>query len=253
MFCSNCGTRNDENSRFCAECGNSLVTVEKTASMPTDAYSEPLNRQTSEPQISKPAEGPSFVKKIMTYELPEDAVIKLPFPSFVLKFIRMGIWTLLFLGMFFGWIFIRVKMSLFGYSVNEADSANLFKVVFNGGSFANGIGFLSFLGILVMLVILSVVAIQVLKIFIPEKLPAFFAKIPQLALCAAPAAITFLFMIFAWIILGSVLKEQGMDQLGAAVSAGPAFGAWFVFVLSGIETAAFFLFMKGKNESIFKA
>ncbi len=251
MFCSNCGSRNDENARFCAECGNRLYSIDNADEI-NIVYDVSQDQQAQPSRVNQPTDS-SFMKSFMKFELPEDSIIKLPFPSYILKFIKMGIWTLLFFAMFFGWIFIRVKMSVFGYSVDESTSANLFKVIFNGSDFYNGIGFLSFLGILVMLVILSVIAIQILKVFIPEKLPAFFSKIPQIALCAAPAAITFIFMIFAWIILGGIVNEEGLNQFGAKAMAGPGFGAWLVFILSGIETAAFFLFMKGKNESILKA
>ena len=181
------------------------------------------------------------------YNLPEDTVLKHPFPSFVLKFIKMGIWTFMFFGIFFSWAFIRMKFSLMDYSFNESDSANLIKIALNGKSFSNGIGFLSFVAILVLLVILGVIGVQVANLFIPRKLP-----VPQLVLCAAPGAITFLYMIFAWISSKAMIVGHGLESMLEHTSAGPGFGAWFVLILSGIETAAFFLFIKGKKDSLFK-
>lgn len=254
MFCPNCGTRYDEGDRFCAECGNRLGVTERNVDEPSaEVYTAPQD-QTGTAQFETKAsnemeEQSSFVKKLMSYDLPEDTCLKLPFPSFVLKFIRIGIWTLYFFSIFFGWVFFRIS----GWGAVESDSRNILQIIFNAKNNlgeVKGWGVMVFLGILVLLVLTAISAVQSLNIFIPEKLPVLFSKIPQIVLCAAPAAIAFVFMIAAWIIMAQVAKMSGF---GIDVSAGPGFGAWLVFILSGIETAAFFLFVKGKKESVFKA
>ncbi len=250
MFCTNCGTRYDEGDRFCAECGARLTAAEEIAAEPSAEKDFVRNTQAEAVQKeTKATSQSSFVKKLMSYDLPEDTVIKLPFPPFVLKFIRMGIWALYFLAVFFAWVFYRIS----GWGYVQADSANLFTVIFNfNGTFegVSGGAVLVVLGLMVLLVLLFVSGLQMLNVFIPDKLPSFFSKIPQIALCAAPAALTFIFMIAAWIVMSPV---SDMGGFGITASAGPGFGAWLVFILSGIETAAFFLFIKGRSESLFKA
>ncbi len=246
MFCPNCGTRYDEEDKFCAECGTRLFTVDTVAKENIEITPETQTAPTVSAEGNKVQEK-SFWEKFIEYDLPEDAVIKLPIPSYVLKFIKMGIWTFLFFGIFFSWAFIRLKFSLMDYSFNESDSANLIKIALNGKSFSDGIGFLSFVAILALLVILGVIGVQVANLFISRKLP-----VPQLVLCAAPGAITFFYMICAWISSKAMIVGHGLESMLEHTSAGPGFGAWFIFVLSGIETAAFFLFIRGKKDSLLK-
>lgn len=240
MFCSNCGTKNDDSAFFCSECGNSLRSAAQNAAQ-DNVYAQPQVQEAVYQQPAAPAARNSF----LSYSLPENPIIKLPFPSFILKFIKMGIWTFYFFAIFFSWVF--AKASAWGYVSKE--TANLFQVVFDSNGVTNGIdggGLLLVAGLLTLLVILGAITIQVLNMFLPKKLP-----IPQIVLCAAPAAMTFLFMIIAWIVMGIAVAE--FKDWGASVSAGPGFGAWFVFLLSGLETAAFILFQKDKSESLFKA
>ena len=242
MFCSNCGTKNDDNALFCAECGTSLKNAADNAAQGNfytqpqqpvyQQPQQPMYQQYQQPQQAvyqqprQRAAGNSF----MEYPVPADAIVKLPFPSFVLKFIKMGTWTFYFIAMFFAWL----------SASGMRGGANLFECSFAPGYvkyMIDGFGAVSTFGIFTILIIVAVIALQVVNLFIPKKLP-----IPQIVLCAAPALITFLYMIVTWIVMASYYG-----------SAGPGFGAWFVFILSSLETAAFILFQKGKSEPLFKA
>lgn len=239
MFCPNCGLSNSDDSKFCAGCGNPLQSAQQAPQ--AQNYEQPYQQVYTAPQAQKN----DILGSIMNYQQPENAIVKAPFPGFVLKISKAVIWLLYFVSFFFAWVFM--KASMWGYT--QSESINLFKLIFDdyySMDDLSGGGFLTFLGVLAMLVILAVIVVQVLNIVMPGKL----SKIPQIALCAAPAAITFIFMIVAWIVMGSALAEY--KDYGVSVSAGPGFGAWFVLILSLIETALHIVFMKDKDAPLFK-
>ncbi len=239
MFCPNCGLSNSDDSKFCAGCGNPLQSAQQAPQ--AQNYQQPYQQVYTAPQAQKN----DILGSVMNYQQPENAIVKAPFPAFILKISKVAIWLFYFIGIFFAWIFL--KASYWGQS--ETEKFNLFKLVFDDYYSMDGIeggGFLTFIGVLTLIVIVAVIVIQVLNIVLPGKL----SKIPQIALCAAPAVITFIFMIVAWIVMGGAVaeyKEWGMD-----VSAGPGFGAWFVLILSLIETALHVVFMKDKDAPLFK-
>ncbi len=239
MFCPNCGFQNSDDSRFCAGCGAPINGAAEPQAQ-TQNY-----QQTYQPQY-QPAKSNNFMDNIKSYQQPANAIAKTPFPAYILQFIKMGIWVFYFIAIFFAWVFLKVSM----WGMSESESLNLFKIIFDKNYSMEGMeggAFLTIMAILVLLVLVAVVAYRVINLFMPGKLPA----IPQIVLCAAPAAITFIFMIVAWIVMGGAMSELGdLASYGAKVSAGPGFGAWLVFILSAAETALHIVFMKDKNAPI---
>lgn len=249
MFCKNCGTKNDEGSHFCMECGMPMdpaivaQRVERTNIQINDEVQQPVQQPVYEAVEAENAEAPrrSYKDKLMTCVLPDNTMKKLPFPSYILKFIRIGIWTLMVLAIFFSWFFIRVSF----FEEKTKESMNLIKVALGGCDSA----IMSIIGFITLLTVLAAAGIHIFNTFGNKEI-----KIPEFLLCAAPAAITLLYMICAWIASASVFGDySGYDAVtGMGLHAGPGFGAWLVFILSSIETAAWFLFVKDKNEPLVK-
>lgn len=247
MFCKYCGTKNDEGSHYCMECGKPMderpVVFERSTApqvQPVEEIKPPI--QINEPvTVKEPEEKASYLDKVFACDVSEDAKMKLPFSSRILKIARIGIWTLLVLSVFFCWFFIKVSY----FDETTKETMNIFKVILGGCDSA----FLSFVAVLTLITILAAAGIQIFNTFGPKKI-----KLPEFILCAAPAAMSLLYIVCAWIASIAILGEyRGSDVVsGVDFAGGPGFGAWFVLILSLIETAAWFLFIKDKNEKLIK-
>lgn len=235
MFCSNCGTKNDDGTRFCMECGMPLnVPQAEDAAQAAPQQPQYQVPQYQAPQYQQPQYQPQYQQaapvrggnSFMTYELPENSLVKLPFQPFILKFIRLGIWSFMFFAIFFSWL----SVSVLGY---HAGSVNLISTAFGAGEL--GMGFCGFIAIITLLTILADIALNVIGIFKADfKLP-----IPKIVISAAPAVMTFLYIIVV------AATGKGMAHAG--------FGAWFTLFLTLSDTAAYVLFCWDKGTSLFKA